>query len=55
MTRELIDKAARAVAPAKLSLMAGDTDRAANRACYAMHDAALVTEPTRLSLARIAA
>jgi uncharacterized protein (UPF0332 family) len=41
VTGELIDKAARAVASAKLLLAAGDTDGASNRAYYAMYDAAL--------------
>ena len=40
MTRELIDKAERALASARLLLADGDTDGATNRAYYAMFDAA---------------
>lgn len=39
-TAELMEKAARAVASAKLFLAAGDVDGACNRAYYAMFDAA---------------
>jgi len=38
--KELMDKASRAVASAKLLLEAGDVDGACNRAYYAMFDAA---------------
>ncbi len=37
---DLLDKASKAVASAKLLLNAGDTDGACNRAYYAMFDAA---------------
>ena len=40
MTRELLDKADKAVASARLLLAADDTDGATNRACYGMFDAA---------------
>lgn len=40
MTKELIDKAERALASARLLLADGDTDGATNRAYYAMFDAA---------------
>lgn len=39
-TQELLEKATRAVASAKLLLDSGDTDGACNRAYYAMFDAA---------------
>ena len=41
MTSELLGKTARAIGSAKLLLASGDTDGAANRAYYAMYDAAL--------------
>ena len=41
MTSALIDKALRAIVSAKLLNAAGDTDGAANRAYYAMYDAAI--------------
>jgi uncharacterized protein (UPF0332 family) len=40
MTKEIMDKAEKALASARLLLVAGDTDGATNRACYAMFDAA---------------
>jgi uncharacterized protein (UPF0332 family) len=40
MTRELLDKADKAVASARLLLAADDTDGATNRAYYGMFDAA---------------
>jgi len=41
MTKEIMDKAATALASAKILLEAGDADGATNRAYYAMFDAAL--------------
>jgi uncharacterized protein (UPF0332 family) len=40
MTREIMDKAEKALVSARLLLDAGDSDGAANRAYYAMFDAA---------------
>jgi uncharacterized protein (UPF0332 family) len=41
MTTEIMDKAAKALASARLLLTAGDSDGATNRAYYAMFDAAI--------------
>jgi len=41
MTREIMDKADKALASARLLLDAGDSDGASNRAYYAMFDAAI--------------
>lgn len=41
MTQRVMDKAQKALASAKILLDAGDTDGAANRAYYAMFDAAI--------------
>jgi uncharacterized protein (UPF0332 family) len=41
MTKEIMDKAAKALASARLLFEAGDSDGATNRAYYAMFDAAI--------------
>jgi uncharacterized protein (UPF0332 family) len=41
MTQRVMDKAFKALASARILLDAGDTDGAANRAYYAMFDAAI--------------
>jgi len=41
MTREILDKADKALSSARLLLNAGDSDGASNRAYYVMFDAAI--------------
>jgi uncharacterized protein (UPF0332 family) len=41
MTQEIMDKARKALASARILLTAGDSDGATNRAYYAMFDAAI--------------
>jgi uncharacterized protein (UPF0332 family) len=41
MTKEIMDKAEKALAPARILLDAGDSDGATNRVYYAMFDASM--------------